>query len=466
MIPHETIVALATPSGAGAIAIIRLSGADAIAIAAEVFESVSGKDISKQKTHTIHLGHIVDGTKVYDQVLLSIFKGPNSYTGENVVEISCHGSVFIQQQIIQLLLRKGAKMAQAGEFTLRAFLNAKLDLSQAEAVADLISSDNEASHQIAMQQMRGGFSNEIAKLREELLNFASLIELELDFAEEDVEFADRTAFYELLTRIEFVLKRLIDSFAVGNVIKNGIPVAIVGEPNVGKSTLLNALLNEERAIVSDIAGTTRDTIEDELVIDGIGFRFIDTAGIRETKDVVESIGIQKTFEKIEQAQVVILLLDAKELQVSGLKFQVEIEKIKNKFPQKPLVVILNKVDLLSSTDLETIRQELETLNLKLEAISAKNKIGINELKNTLLSFVNTGALRNNETIVTNTRHYDSLLKALEEIQKVRFGLDNNISSDFMAIDIRQALFHFGEITGQVSNDELLGNIFANFCIGK
>jgi tRNA modification GTPase len=466
MIPQETIVALATPSGAGAIAIIRLSGKEAITIAAQVFDSVSGKDITQQKTHTIHLGHIVDDTKVLDQVLLSIFKGPNSYTGEHVVEISCHGSVFIQQQIIQLLLRKGAKMAQAGEFTLRAFLNGKLDLSQAEAVADLIASDNEASHQIAMQQMRGGFSNEIAKLREELLNFASLIELELDFAEEDVEFADRTAFHELINRIEFVLKRLIDSFAVGNVIKNGIPVAIVGEPNVGKSTLLNALLNEERAIVSDIAGTTRDTIEDELVINGIGFRFIDTAGIRETKDVVESIGIQKTFEKIEQAQVVILLLDAKELQVSGLKFQVEIEKIKNKFPQKPLVVILNKVDLLSINEVETIRQELETLNLKLETISAKQKIGIDELKNTLLSFVNTGALRNNETIVTNTRHYDSLLKALEEIQKVKWGLDAGISSDLMAIDIRSALFFFGEITGEVTNDELLGNIFANFCIGK
>lgn len=466
MIPQETIVALATPSGAGAIAIIRLSGKEAITIAAQVFESVSGKDITSQKTHTIHLGHIVDDTKVLDQVLLSIFKGPNSYTGEHVVEISCHGSVFIQQQIIQLLLRKGAKMAQAGEFTLRAFLNGKLDLSQAEAVADLIASDNEASHQIAMQQMRGGFSNEIAKLREELLNFASLIELELDFAEEDVEFADRTAFHELINRIEFVLKRLIDSFAVGNVIKNGIPVAIVGEPNVGKSTLLNALLNEERAIVSDIAGTTRDTIEDELVISGIGFRFIDTAGIRETKDVVESIGIQKTFEKIEQAQVVILLLDAKELQVSGLKFQVEIEKIKNKFPQKPLVVILNKVDLLSINEVETIRQELETLNLKLETISAKQKTGIDELKNTLLSFVNTGALRNNETIVTNTRHYDSLLKALEEIQKVKWGLDSGISSDLMAIDIRSALFYFGEITGEVTNDELLGNIFANFCIGK
>ncbi|MBP6074195.1 MAG: tRNA uridine-5-carboxymethylaminomethyl(34) synthesis GTPase MnmE, partial [Flavobacterium sp.] len=460
MIPQETIVALATPSGAGAIAIIRLSGKEAITIASQVFDSVSGKDITQQKTHTIHLGHIVDDTKVLDQVLLSIFKGPNSYTGEHVVEISCHGSVFIQQQIIQLLLRKGAKMAQAGEFTLRAFLNGKLDLSQAEAVADLIASDNEASHQIAMQQMRGGFSNEIAKLREELLNFASLIELELDFAEEDVEFADRTAFHELISRIEFVLKRLIDSFAVGNVIKNGIPVAIVGEPNVGKSTLLNALLNEERAIVSDIAGTTRDTIEDELVINGIGFRFIDTAGIRETKDVVESIGIQKTFEKIEQAQVVILLLDAKELQVSGLKFQVEIEKIKNKFPQKPLVVILNKVDLLSINEVETIRQELETLNLKLETISAKQKIGIDELKNTLLSFVNTGALRNNETIVTNTRHYDSLLKALEEIQKVKWGLDAGISSDLMAIDIRSALFFFGEITGEVTNDELLGNIFA------
>lgn len=466
MLNQETIVALATPAGAGAVAIIRISGNDAIKIANEVFQSVSNKDLTRQKTHTIHLGHIIDGQKTLDQVLVSVFRNPNSYTGEDVIEISCHGSVFIQQQIIQLLLRKGCRMAQPGEFTLRSFLNGKMDLSQAEAVADLINSDNEASHQIAMQQMRGGFSSEIAKLREELLNFASLIELELDFSEEDVEFADRSQFKELLTRIEFVLKRLIDSFAVGNVIKNGIPVAIVGEPNVGKSTLLNALLNEERAIVSDIAGTTRDTIEDELVIDGIGFRFIDTAGIRDTKDVVENIGIQKTFEKIEQAQVVILLLDAKELQVSSFKFQVEIEKIKNKYPQKPLVVIINKVDLLSEQELNVIKTELETLNLKPETISAKQKIGIEELKNTLLSFVNTGALRNNETIVTNTRHYDSLLKALEEIQKVKFGLQSGISADLMAIDIRQALYYFGEITGQVSNDELLGNIFANFCIGK
>lgn len=462
MIPQETIVALASPSGAGAIAVIRLSGNEALTIAAQVFQSVSGKSISKQKTHTIHLGHIVDEGKVFDQVLLSIFKNPHSYTGEDVVEISCHGSTYIQQQIIQLLLRKGCRMAQAGEFTLRAFLNGKLDLSQAEAVADLISSDNEASHQIAMQQMRGGFSNEIAKLREELLNFASLIELELDFAEEDVEFADRTQFNDLLNRIEFVLKRLIDSFAVGNVIKNGIPVAIVGEPNVGKSTLLNALLNEERAIVSDIAGTTRDTIEDELTIGGIGFRFIDTAGIRETKDVVESIGIKKTFEKIEQAQVIIYLLDSLEFQLSSSKFQIELEKIKNQFPLKPLIIIGNKMDRLSENEIANLKKQIANILL----LSAKEKQGIDELKNQLLSFVNTGALRNNETIVTNTRHYDSLLKALEEIQKVKFGLQSGLSSDLMAIDIKQALYYFGEITGEVTNDELLGNIFANFCIGK
>jgi tRNA modification GTPase len=466
MIQNDAIVALATPSGAGAISIIRVSGQDAIQIGASVFKSIKNKDLTQQKTHTLHLGHIIDEGKTLDEVLISIFKGPNSYTGENTIEISCHGSTYIQQQIIQLLLRKGCRMADAGEFTLRAFLNGKLDLSQAEAVADLISSDNEASHQIAMQQMRGGFSNEIAKLREELLNFASLIELELDFAEEDVEFADRTQFHELLNRIEFVLKRLIDSFAVGNVIKNGIPVAIVGEPNVGKSTLLNALLNEERAIVSDIAGTTRDTVEDELNIGGIGFRFIDTAGIRETKDVVESIGIQKTFEKIEQAQVVLYLFESLKFKVSGSEYITEIEKVKNKYPLKPLVIVINKSDLISTEETQSLLQQLEALNLKQILLSAKQKTGIDELKNTLLSFVNTGALRNNETIVTNTRHYDSLLKALDEIQKVKFGLESNLSSDLMALDIKEALYHFGLITGQVTNDELLGNIFANFCIGK
>jgi len=470
MIQNDTIVALASPSGAGAIAVIRVSGFDAIVVSKSVFNSVSGKDITKQKTHTLHLGHIVDGTKVIDQVLLSVFKGTNSYTGENTIEISCHGSTYIQQQIIQLLLRKGCRMANAGEFTLRSFLNGKMDLSQAEAVADLISSDNEASHQIAMQQMRGGFSNEIKQLRQELLNFASLIELELDFAEEDVAFADRTQFHQLLNRIEFVLKRLIDSFAVGNVIKNGIPVAIVGEPNVGKSTLLNALLNEERAIVSEIAGTTRDTIEDELVIGGIGFRFIDTAGIRETADVIESLGIQKTFEKIEQAQVVLYLVDGSRLSVDGKleTLLLEVGKTRNQFPQKPILVIINKMDLISPENVSIIDRKLTTNNQQLTTIyiSAKENIGVDELKNKLLSFVNTGALRNNETIVTNSRHYDSLLKALDEIQKVKYGLETNLSSDFMAIDIREALYHFGMITGQVTNDELLGNIFANFCIGK
>ena len=465
MISHDTIVALASPSGAGAIAVIRISGEQAITIAASVFQSVSGKDLNKQKTHTLHLGRIVDGDKVIDQVLISIFKGSQSYTGENTIEISCHGSPYIQQQIIQLLLRKGCRMANAGEFTLRSFLNGKMDLSQAEAVADLIASDNEASHQIAMQQMRGGFSNEIAKLREELLNFASLIELELDFAEEDVEFADRTQFNELLNRIEFVLKRLIDSFAIGNVIKNGIPVAIVGEPNVGKSTLLNALLNEERAIVSEIAGTTRDTIEDELVIGGIGFRFIDTAGIRETSDVVESIGIRKTFEKIEQAQVIVYLIDSSQLvfdTVSLNVVQIELEKIKNQFPLKPLIVIGSKADKLSEDEIASLTTAIPDILL----ISAKERIGIKDLENQLLSFVATGALRNNETIVTNTRHYDSLLKALDEIQKVKHGLQSKLSSDLIAIDIKEALYHFGMITGQVTNDELLGNIFANFCIGK
>ena len=462
MINQDTIVALATPSGAGAIAIIRLSGEKAINFVEKQFKSVSGKLLGKQKTHTIHLGHIIDGAKIIDEVLVSVFKNPNSYTGENVVEISCHGSNYIQQEIIQLFLRKGCRMATAGEFTLRAFLNGKLDLSQAEAVADLISSDNEASHQIAMQQMRGGFSSEIAKLREELLNFASLIELELDFAEEDVEFADRTQFKELIERITFVLKRLIDSFAIGNVIKNGIPVAIVGEPNVGKSTLLNALLNEERAIVSEVAGTTRDTIEDEISIGGIGFRFIDTAGIRETKDVVESIGIKKTFEKIEQAQVVIYLFDSTQFNIHSSEFKVELEKIKNKYPQKPLIVIANKIDQIDGSQIAIMQNEIPEIQL----LSAKTGFGVEQLTNALLNLINTGALRNNETIVTNSRHYDALLKAFEEIQKVSYGLDSGLSGDLLAIDIRQALYHFGEITGEITNDDLLGNIFANFCIGK
>ena len=468
MTHQDNIIALATPAGAGAIAIIRISGKDAIRLGDNFFKSISGKKLVNQATHTIHLGHIIKEGKELDEVLVSVFKDPNSYTGENVLEISCHGSPFIQQEIIQLFLRNGCRTANPGEFTLRAFLNGKLDLSQAEAVADLIASDNEASHQIAMQQMRGGFSNEIKALREELMNFASLIELELDFAEEDVEFANRDQFRDLIARIVRVLKHLIDSFAVGNVIKNGIPVAIIGEPNVGKSTLLNALLNEEKAIVSDIAGTTRDAIEDELNIGGIGFRFIDTAGIRETDDVVESIGIKKTFEKTSQAQVIIYLFDTSQVDVQHLEGTIaEIKQIQNKFPDKPLVVVANKVDQLSEADkkqLAVIATQVATSHLLL--LSAKTGKGVEELKEKLLEFVNTGALRNNETIITNSRHYDALLKALEEIQKVQQGMDAKLSGDLLAIDIRQALYHFGEITGEISSDDLLGNIFANFCIGK
>jgi tRNA modification GTPase len=470
MFSNESIIALATPAGAGAIAVIRISGKDAIQIASKHFKSIKGKKLMEQKSHTILLGHIVDGNRVLDEVLLSVFKGPNSYTGENIIEISCHGSTYIQQEIIQLFLRNGCKTAEPGEFTLRAFLNGKIDLSQAEAVADVIASDNAASHQIAIQQMRGGFSNEIKELRAELMNFASLIELELDFAEEDVEFANRDQFQDLINRIQLVLKRLIDSFAVGNVLKNGIPVAIVGEPNVGKSTLLNSLLNEDRAIVSDIAGTTRDTIEDEISIDGIGFRFIDTAGIRETKDVVEEIGIKKTFEKIKQAQVVLFLVDGSKLTADSAleRLKIEVEKIKNLYPLKSVLILVNKFDLLNEAAILNLKSQLKTDNLQQSTIfiSAKTGEGVEDLKSELLSLINTGALRNNETIVTNSRHYNSLLKALEEIQKVQYGMDAGFSGDLLAIDIRQALYHFGEITGEISSDDLLGNIFANFCIGK
>lgn len=461
----HNIIAIATPAGAGAIAVIRISGPQAWELAAAQFVSIHQKDMLQQKSHSIHLGHIMDGEMALDQVLVSLFKGPNSYTGEDVVEISCHGSAYIQQQILQLFVRKGCQIAAGGEFTMRAFLNGKLDLSQAEAVADLIASDNAAAHQLAMNQMRGGFSNEIKVLRQELLNFASLIELELDFAEEDVAFADRAAFKALLDKISRVLRQLIDSFALGNVIKNGIPVAIVGAPNAGKSTLLNALLNEERAIVSDIAGTTRDTIEDEISIGGIGFRFIDTAGIRDTQDQIEQLGIAKTFEKIQQAQLVVYMVDlnmaANDLAVLTADVAA-INKLKEAYPNKPLLVMGNKSDLISEESLRSIQQQIPTLT----PFSAKKNEGVQTLKDAFLNAVNTGALKNNDAIVTNSRHYDALVRAQEEIGKVQQGLATDLSSDLLAIDIRQALYHFGEITGEISSDELLGNIFANFCIGK
>ncbi|TCI94782.1 tRNA uridine-5-carboxymethylaminomethyl(34) synthesis GTPase MnmE [Tenacibaculum sp. M341] len=461
---NDTIVALATPSGVGAIAVIRLSGENAITIVDQFFKSIKkNKSLLHQKTHTVHLGHIIDNERIIDEVLVSVFKNPNSYTGENVVEISCHGSVFIQQEIIQLFLKNGCRMADNGEFTMRAFLNGKMDLSQAEAVADVIASNSEASHQMAIQQMRGGITNELKELRGQLLDFAALIELELDFSGEDVEFADRTKFRQLVTKISSVLKRLIDSFAFGNAMKNGIPVAIIGEPNVGKSTLLNALLNEEKAIVSDIAGTTRDAIEDEININGVAFRFIDTAGIRETEDVVENIGIQKAYEKADNAQLIIFLINAEEAIIKSSKLLSEISKVKDRFSQKRILIIANKIDNLS----EEKSSELNYLLPEALLLSAKQKIGVDTLKNELTSLVNMGALSNNETIVTNSRHFEALNNALESIQSVENGIEIGISSDLFAIDIRECLRYLGNITGEYDVDkDILGHIFSNFCIGK
>jgi tRNA modification GTPase len=464
MIEQDTIIALATPSGVGAISVIRLSGEKAIDIVNDHFQSIQkNKSLLTQKTHTIHLGHIVNKEVILDEVLVSIFKNPRSYTGENVVEISCHGSTFIQQEIIQLFLKNGCRMADNGEFTMRAFLNGKMDLSQAEAVADVIASNSAASHQMAIQQMRGGITNELKELRVQLLDFAALIELELDFSGEDVEFADRTKFKELVAKISFVLKRLIDSFAFGNAMKNGIPVAIIGEPNVGKSTLLNTLLNEEKAIVSDIAGTTRDAIEDEIIIDGVAFRFIDTAGIRETEDVIESIGIKKAYEKAENAQLIIFLIDANKFSQASDEFLQEIKTIKERFPNKRLLVIANKIDTVSCHDTSILQSEIEKVIL----LSAKQKTGIEELTSELTSLVHTGALSNNETIVTNSRHFEALNNALTAILSVQQGIDLEISTDLFSIDIRECLRHLGNITGEYDVDkDILGHIFGNFCIGK
>ena len=466
---NDTIVALATPSGTGAIGVIRVSGKDALEKVDQIFEAYNKKRIPEQKTHSVHLGKVMEEKRVIDEALATIFKGKRSYTGEPTVELSCHGSNFILQKVIELLIKKGCRAADAGEFTMRAFLNGKMDLSQAEAVSDLIASENQASHQLAMQQMRGGFANEINELRQELLDFASLIELELDFSEEDVEFADRERFQELVLKIQRQLSYLIDSFSVGNVLKKGIPVAIVGEPNVGKSTLLNALVNEERAIVSDIAGTTRDSIEDEISVKGIGFRFIDTAGIRATEDKIEALGIKKTYEKIRQSQLILRLIDTSKFLISNRideqkinEIQNEVNTLKEKFPDIPIILVTNKLDLLDKAQQKDIKAQFPDAI----GISATSKQGIESLKDTLIENVNTGKLNNNEAIVTNSRHYSALQNALEEINKVQEGLNLGISGDLLAVDIREALYHFGLITGQVTNDELLGNIFSNFCIGK
>jgi tRNA modification GTPase len=455
----STICALATAPGIGAIAIIRLSGEEAINICNQVFK---GKDLTAVESHTVHFGTIKDGDKILDEVLVSVFKGKKSFTGENSVEISTHGSPYIQQQVIQLLIQHGAQSAGPGEFTLRAFLNGKLDLSQAEAVADVIAANSETSHELAMKQMRGGFSNEIQKLREELIHFASLIELELDFGEEDVEFADRKDLKELVTRLTSALTKLISSFDYGNVIKSGGPVAIIGEPNVGKSTLLNALLNEDRAIVSAIAGTTRDVIEDEMIIKGISFRFIDTAGIRETADEIESLGIEKTFEKLAQASIVLLLVDASTITREALEADIEKIEAKIEDKNKRLIVVANKVD--NTRDQEGILRTFKGIKNVIYT-SAKKKENIKALEERLFDFVQSGAL-NNDVVVTNARHFEALTRANASLIKVLEGLDVNITGDFLAMDIRQSLHFLGEITGEITTDDLLDNIFSKFCIGK
>ena len=487
----ETIIALATPSGIGAIGVIRLSGPDAINLVNSVF---AGKDLSIQPSHTIHFGTIRDGNQILDEVLISLFIGPKSYTRENVIEISTHGSAFIIESIIKLLIRKGARPANPGEFTLRAFLNGQLDLSQAEAVADLIASNSQASHQVAMQQMRGGFSGELQHLRDQLIHFASMIELELDFGEEDVEFANREDLKGLIYQINRILHRLIQSFEQGNVMKNGVPVVIAGKPNVGKSTLLNALLNEERAIVSEIAGTTRDTVEDEMIIGGLRFRFIDTAGIRDTVDIIEAKGVERTHEKIKQAKLIIYLVDP-EQDIKEIESQITYLKDLD----IPFLTVVNKKDLVSKEleeKLSVVSCQLsegdelsvgssnisvaEVLEAQLAGkgerqvkkdnkiifISAKNKIGIEDLKSSILEKVNLHKINTDDVLISNIRHLEALQKTEESLNRVLLNIDNPITSDFLASDIKQALYYLGEITGQVTTDDLLETIFSKFCIGK
>ena len=450
---HDTIVALATAQGISAIAVIRLSGEKSIEIVGQVFH---GKDLTKQASHTIHFGTIRDGERIVDEVLVSVFKNESSFTKENSVEISCHGSPHIIKEVIKVLLKQGARLALPGEFTKRAFLNGRFDLAQAEAVADLINAETENARQAAINQMRGGFSKEINHLREELIHFASLIELELDFGEEDVEFAKRDDLKKLILKIQNYLYTLIESFDHGNVIKNGVPTVIAGKPNAGKSTLLNVLLNEEKAIVSDIPGTTRDVIEDEMVLGGINFRFIDTAGLRETKDVIEAIGVERTRDRMKKASLIMYMFD-----LSNTTWE-EIEKEVQELEALgiPYVKVGNKVDKAEPALLKKLGRE------GMIFISASQQTNIDQLKNKLLSFFHIDSVKSGDVLVTNLRHYQNLLQTKESLDRVLKSMEDGITGDFLAMDIRQSLHYLGEITGSITTDDLLENIFSKFCIGK
>ncbi len=464
MITADVICAISTAPGMGAIAVLRLSGSGCIDLVDRIFTSPSGKKLAEQAANTVHFGRILEDGNLLDEVLVTVFHAPHSFTGEESVEISCHGSQYIQQCLLQLLIREGARLANPGEFTQRAFLNGKMDLSQAEAVADLIASSSAASHRMALKQMKGGFSTELMKLRSELLHITSLLELELDFSEEDVEFADRSELKRIAGNIDHLLTRLCQSFSLGNVIKHGVPVAIVGNTNVGKSTLLNALLREDRAIVSDIAGTTRDVIEDTINLNGITFRFIDTAGIRATLDEVESLGIEKTFAKIEQATVVLLLTDLKR---GAESFEEYYRQVKARLtPEARLIIVLNKTDLVEDllTPQETIR--LFTSGEKIVPISARTGANLDLLVQELTRTVNLNALNTSDVIVSNVRHYEALRNAQTAIRRVIDGFQSSLSGEFISQDIRECLHYLGEITGEITTDEVLGNIFKNFCIGK